>query len=127
MKIPCELVVWHVLPIIRRDVARELVKTHGIQQSEVAKKFGLTDAAISQYIKKKRGDNQFIENSPYYEMFEKEVKESAMRIVNEESDFPAEMCRICMVMKSSGMLAMIYREKFGCKPPACVCERVVKI
>lgn len=126
MKIPCELVVWHVLPVIRREVARELVKTHGMQQSEVAKKFGLTDAAISQYIKKKRGDNQFLESSPYYETFQKEVTVSAERIINGESDFAAEMCRICMAMKTTGMLAAMYKKEMGCNPPACVCERVIK-
>ena len=40
MKIPCELVVWYVLPTIRREVAKELVKTHGMSQAQVAKKFG---------------------------------------------------------------------------------------
>ena len=56
MKIPCELVVWYVLPTIRREVARELVNSHGMSQAEVARKFGVTDAAISQYLKKKRGE-----------------------------------------------------------------------
>ena len=38
-------------------------------QAEVARKFGVTDAAISQYLKKKRGDNSIIEESPMYPKF----------------------------------------------------------
>ena len=111
MKIPCELVVWYVLPTIRREVARELVKTHGMTQAQVAKKFGVTDAAISQYLKKKRGENQLIEDSPQYEIFLDEIKAAADRIAENTSEFSTEMCRICTVVKSTGLLAKIYEDR----------------
>lgn len=116
------MVVWYVLPTIRREVARELVKTYGMSQAEVARKFGVTDAAISQYLKKKRGDSHLDENSPKYEIFEQEIKASAERIANNTSEFATEMCSICTVVKRTGMLAKIYEEQFGCKPPMCVCD-----
>lgn len=122
MKIPCELVVWYVLPTIRREVAKELVKTHGMSQAEVARKFGVTDAAISQYLKKKRGENTLIEESPQYGKFEDEIKVSAKRIAENTSEFATEMCRICSFVKSTGMLAKIYEVQMGCKPPACACD-----
>lgn len=122
MKIPCELVVWYVLPTIRREVTRELVNTHKMSQADVARKFGVTDAAICQYLKKKRGDNQIIEDSPQYEIFEREIKVSAARIANNESEFATEMCRMCTVVKSTGMLAKIYEVQEGCNPPTCACD-----
>lgn len=51
---PCEKAVWYYLPQIRADLAIELVAT-GMTQSNAAKKLGVTPAAISQYIHKKRG------------------------------------------------------------------------
>src|SRR5665647_1652059 len=82
MKIPCELIVWYVLPSIRRELARELVDKHNFSQAEVARRFGVTDAAISQYLKAKRGTSKEIENSGKYEDFRKEVEVAAVRMLS---------------------------------------------
>lgn len=121
MKIPCELIVWYVLPNIRRELAKELVEGHGLTQAEVARRFGVTDAAISQYMKKKRGANQEMEESKGYDDFMLQVKLSAERIVNEGVDIVRETCRICGVVKQTGMLAHIYQVQMGYTPPSCVC------
>lgn len=121
MKIPCELIVWYVLPNIRRELAKELVEGHGLTQAEVARRFGVTDAAISQYLKKKRGANQEMEESVGYEDFKLQIKVSAARIVNEKVDIVQETCRICGIVKQSGMLARIYEVQVGYTPPSCVC------
>lgn len=121
MKIPCELVVWYVLPNIRRELAKELVEGHGLTQAEVARRFGVTDAAISQYMKKKRGANQEMEESIGYDEFINQVRISAERIVNSGVDIVQETCRICGVVKQSGMLSRIYEVQTGHRPPACVC------
>ncbi len=121
MKIPCELIVWYVLPNIRRELAKELVEGHGLTQAEVARRFGVTDAAISQYLKKKRGANQEMEESIGYDEFKRQIQISAERIVNTGVDIVQETCRICGIVKQSGMLARIYEVQMGYKPPACVC------
>ncbi len=123
MKIPCELIVWYVLPSIRRELARELVENHNLSQAEVARRFGVTDAAISQYLKAKRGTSKEIENSGKYEEFKKEVEQSAVRIVN-GSDIVTETCRICEVVKRNGMLVKVYEIHTGMKPPQCVCPEM---
>ncbi|MFH1055469.1 MAG: helix-turn-helix domain-containing protein [Candidatus Altiarchaeota archaeon] len=56
MKLPCENAIWYTLPRIRADIAKELVKG-GMSQREVAQKLGLTPAAVSQYLNRKRGGN----------------------------------------------------------------------
>ena len=119
MKIPCEIVVWYVLPMIRREVSKELVHTHGMTQAEVARRFGVTDAAISKYLKKKRGGNAIIDDNPLYPEFQEEVKVSAARIAEDKSDFATEMCRLCCVVKKTGLLAVIYKAQTGMVPPNC--------
>ena len=122
MKIPCEIVVWSVLPMIRREVSKELVNTHGMTQAEVARRFGVTDAAISQYLKKKRGGNALVDDSPLYPQFQEEVRVSAARIAEDKSDFASEMCRLCCVVKKTGLLAIIYKAQTGVAPPQCAFE-----
>ena len=113
MKIPCEIVVWHVLPMIRRELASELVTAHSLTQAEVARIFGVTDAAISQYLKKKRGDNSVVEQSERYPEFMSSIKQSAALIVEEKTRFENEMCRLCAVVKSIGLLSEIYELQVG--------------
>ena len=119
MKIPCEIVVWYVLPMIRREVSKELVYTHGMTQAEVARRFGVTDAAISQYLKKKRGGNSLVDDNPLYPEFQEEVRISAAKIAEDKSDFATEMCRLCCVVKKTGLLAKIYKAQTGSVPPVC--------
>jgi predicted transcriptional regulator len=103
-------------------LARELVQKHHLSQAEVARRFGVTDAAISQYLKAKRGTNKELENSGKYEDFKREVETSAIRIIN-GSDIVVETCRICEMVKRSGMLVGIYEAQTGLRAPACVCPQ----
>jgi uncharacterized protein len=57
MKLPCEEAMWYTLPMIRSDLARELISL-GLSQKEAAEKLGVTPSAVSQYLHKKRGDGK---------------------------------------------------------------------
>ena len=50
LKLPCELVTEHLLPIVRRLLANELVKGHGVSQVQVARALGVTQPAVSNYL-----------------------------------------------------------------------------
>ncbi|MFH1391265.1 MAG: hypothetical protein ABIH20_03065 [Candidatus Diapherotrites archaeon] len=52
---PCELVNWKILPAMRREIALYLIKDKEMSRKAVASKLGLTEAAICQYLKNKRG------------------------------------------------------------------------
>ncbi len=72
MIFPCEKAVWYNLPQIRADIAEGLVK-EGMTQSQAAKKLGVTPAAVSQYLNKKRGQ-QAVKTKPYLEQVEVAVR-----------------------------------------------------
>lgn len=55
LKLPCELYGQRIIPVVRAYIAKELIEKYGLTQIEVAKKLGITQAAISQYLHSKRG------------------------------------------------------------------------
>lgn len=44
-----------MLPLFRSYIARELIEKYGLTQVDVARRLGITQAAISQYLRSKRG------------------------------------------------------------------------
>lgn len=96
MKTPCEIIVWSVVPIIRKEFAKNLIENHGLTQRKVANKLGITEAAVSRYVSGKRGVLEISDDEIL-----KEIKESAKRIVKENgSAVIEETCRICRILKS---------------------------
>jgi hypothetical protein len=95
MIFPCEKAVWYFLPQIRADLAKELVRS-GMTQSQAAKLLGVTPAAVSQYLHKKRGQ-QSIKSREY----RKEVQVAADKIrdgaANEE--LHSIVCKCCQILK----------------------------
>jgi len=120
MKTTCEIVVQAVLPAVRREVARELVERHRFTQAEVARMFGVTDAAISQYLKARRGVGQDLETTGRYEEFRAEAARSADAMA-QGSTFPKEACRICVAMREAGIIPAVYELRTGIPMPECSC------
>lgn len=113
MKSPCELVVWYVLPSIRSELAKELIE-RGINQKEVSKRLGMTEAAVSQYVKGKRGTKLELG---------KRAKESIGRLAQamiegKDSNMITEVCRICGSVKADRTLCGPHM-KYELVPKGC--------
>lgn len=105
MKTPCELMLWYVLPAIRKELARQLIKDYGLSQVEVARKLGITDSAISQYLSAKRAKIQFTNKK-----LKVEIKISAGRIFKgNQLTVIKETCRICALLKPSDLVSSLYK------------------
>jgi len=98
IKIDCEEIVWYLLPLIRKEFAKSLIKDHGLTQRKAAEKLGITEAAVSQYVSKKRGDLKV--TNP---LIQREIKESTKRIINGDIQvMKTETCRICHLLRTRG-------------------------
>lgn len=107
MKMPCELVVTHILPTARGALAKDLVTRHGMTQTQVAEVFGVTSAAVSQYVKGMRGGNNLIDRSAYRDDFYRMISDTADRIAD-GADVTESLCGICAFVKESGLLRALY-------------------
>jgi hypothetical protein len=107
MKVPCELIVTYILPTAKGALAKELVNTHGMTQVQVAKLFGVTSAAVSQYLKGIRGGNSLIDKSAYRDDFYEMIRDMADSIA---AGMPVNdaLCMICEYVKDCGLLKALY-------------------
>ncbi len=95
-KISCETAVWNVLPVIRKEFAKNLIENHGLNQRKVADVLGITESAVSRYVSGKRGNLEISDNKIL-----KEIQKSTNRIVERnDKTVLVEICRICNLLKS---------------------------
>ena len=106
MKLPCELVVWYLLPTIRKEFAGYLVEELNMTQKQAAEKLGLTESAISQYLKSKRGQEMKLSKE-----IKKNIEKSIKQISNSEDDsvMIEEICSICKLIRKQGSLCELHR------------------
>lgn len=97
--IPCEKAVWEVLPAIKARLAQEMFFL-GMKQTEIAKALGTTKAAVSQYIKKKRGRRRVVRGKAL-EKLKKFARTAKRRRIGREERMRV-LCEICRSMRGSG-------------------------
>jgi predicted transcriptional regulator len=98
-RVPCEHIVWNLLPIIRKEIAVCMINNFGLSQKEAAEKLGISPAAVSQYLSGKRGNFNFTNK-----MIGREFNKSAEKIIqNGEEILVSETCRICNIFLSKNL------------------------
>ncbi|HZA69438.1 MAG TPA: helix-turn-helix domain-containing protein [Nitrososphaeraceae archaeon] len=60
MLLPSEIESKLLIPAIRAILSKELVIEKGLKEEEVARLLGITQAAVSNYLRGTRGDNELI-------------------------------------------------------------------
>ncbi len=98
--LPQEIEVWYVIPAIRKELAKLLVKKHEMSYEKAGELIGVTKAAVSQYISNKRANKLKLT-----EGIKKEVEKSADIIVKDNKKSVLEIQR----------LLRIIREKCSCE------------
>jgi len=60
MLLPSEIESKLLIPAVRAILSKELVSEKGLKEEEVARLLGITQAAVSNYLRGTRGDNELI-------------------------------------------------------------------
>ena len=111
---PQELEVWYVLPAIRRELTKILVNEHHLSQKDAASAIGITEPAVSHYLKSKRGkDIKFDDKNHAF------IKISADKLVNHKSCTIKEIQKICNHFRKTGCLCKLHKQANEALPGNC--------
>jgi uncharacterized protein len=103
---PCEYMLWNGIPTIRKELAEMLIKHYGLSQRQTAEKLGITPSAVCQYLSKKRGKTDFLD-----ETILEQITISAERILhNGDTIVVFETCRICQLVQKSKEFLILSEE-----------------
>lgn len=122
MKTPCELVVGKILPALRASVVRELSGKYHMKQSEIAKKLGITQASVSQYLSSARaGGTKMTTTFPKIKTYADDI---AKRIVSGEDryDWYGILCVACKDIRTDEAFCKMHR--LASNLPGCdICQK----
>jgi predicted transcriptional regulator len=109
--LPAEIESKSLIPALRAILARNLAKKHLIHEDEISKMLGVTQAAISNYIRGTRGDPKLIEKL----MAEKQVSEMIIDIsdnlASDRAYTPSSLSKfigLCNYIKTSLLICDIH-------------------
>lgn len=117
--LPSEVKSNFVIPVIRREMSKKMDEK-GLKQIEIAKELGITQSAVSQYLKGKRA----IINIDLTSEIEKEIEKAVENISSSNDDLaaPIEIRRICRFMEDKGVVCDIHKKQDNVPEDCNFCE-----
>lgn len=114
---PQEIDVWYVIPALRKELAKEFVKS-GLKQREVAELLGVTEASVSHYIRAKRAkDIEFTASE------KKIVQKGAAVILKDRKSIMKHLYALCMKLRGCGTICALHRKHQEGLPKRCsICK-----
>lgn len=89
----CDAMVRRYLPTMRAEMVHRLIENGNISQSDAARRLGITRAAVSQYMSRKRGEGG-VEISPEMSVL---IDRWAIAVLNGETEIVlCDLCRCAM-------------------------------
>jgi len=110
--IPQKVELWYVIPAIRKEFAKLMIKK-GLTQRDAADKLGVTESAVSQYLKEKRAKHLIA----FDREINKEMKKS-VDIILKGGSVIRETQRMCALCKNRRFLCRVSK-KLGYAPKGC--------
>lgn len=107
MKTHCMTIVQQVLPAIRVLITKRLLEDYNLRPADVSVKMKLTPAAITQYMRGKRGATH-VEEIRKSEETMKIISELAEALVNNASEEIVidKLCQACMTVRGEGICGL---------------------
>jgi len=111
---PQEIEVWYLIPALRKELAKIFIKKYKLKQKKAAEILGITEAAVSQYLKDKRG------TALKFSKIEKEnIDKTAKKIIKNPENLVAELYTLCGSFRGCKNLCDLHKKKDESLPDQC--------
>lgn len=111
MLLPAEIESKTLIPALRAILAKKLAEEHKVREDEISKMLGVTQAAISNYIRGTRGDPKLIQKLVADEQVSEMVNDLSDRLASDMAYTPSSLARfisLCNYIKSSLLICEIH-------------------
>lgn len=111
MLLPAEIESKTLIPALRAILAKKLAEEHSIREDEISKMLGVTQAAISNYIRGTRGDPKLIQKLITDEQVSQLLNELSDRLASDMAYTPSSLAKfisLCNYIKSSLLICEIH-------------------
>lgn len=113
MLLPAEIESRTLIPALRAILAKKLAEDHKIREDEISKMLGVTQAAISNYIRGTRGDPVLIEKLLADTQVAKLVNELSSSLASDMAYTPSSLAKfigLCNYIKTSLLICDIHHK-----------------
>ena len=111
MLLPAEIESKMLIPALRAILARDLAAKYKIREDEISKMLGVTQAAVSNYIRGTRGDPRLIEKLRGDKQVASMLDDLGSTLASEMAYTPSSLAKfisVCNYIKSSLLICDIH-------------------
>lgn len=111
MLLPAEIESKTLIPALRAILAKKLAEEHKVREDEISKMLGVTQAAISNYIRGTRGDPKLIQKLVADEQVSQLINELSDSLASDMAYTPSSLAKfisLCNYIKSSLLICEIH-------------------
>ena len=111
MLLPAEIESKTLIPALRAILAKTLAEKHEIREDQISKMLGVTQAAVSNYIRGTRGDPELIKKLVAEEQVFEMISEISTDLASDRAYSPSSLSKfigLCNYIKSSLLICDIH-------------------
>ena len=111
---PQEIEVWYLIPALRKELSRIFIKDYNLAQKKAAELLGISEAAVSQYVKEKRAkDIKFAKSELEI------IKKTADKIVKDKKNSMKYLYEACVTFRGSNTICNLHKKHNKDIPAKC--------
>jgi len=111
MLLPSEIEAKSLIPAIRSILAKKLVKDYSLKEEVVAKVLGVTQAAVSNYIRGTRGDTKLVLKLESVQEVMRKIENIAQDLAADKAYTPSTMAKfvqLCNYMRYTFIICDVH-------------------